>query len=124
MHLILYFLEEDAGSRCIWIVVDGRGVDVGNLLVEAAFAESDFPDFFEELLEVVNIQEGPVFHSLFVNDVASYGELSEDVCAPLTKLGGSHGVNAIADRDYRIQIIVFYLVVFTVCGSLSEFPTN
>ena len=32
--------------------------------------------------------------------------------------------NAIANRDNSIKIVVFHLVVFPVCGSLSEFPTN
>lgn len=76
----------NAGGGRIWIVVDVSGVDVSNLLVKAALAESNFPDFFEVLLEVVNIQEGPVLHSLFVNDTASYGELPEDVSSPLAKI--------------------------------------
>ena len=121
VHLVLYFLEEDAGGGRIWIVVDGSGVDVSNLLVKAALAESNFPDFFEVLLEVVNIQEGPILHSLFVNDTASYGELPEDVCTPLAELGSFQGINAITNRNYRIQIIVFYLVVFPSAAGCRKF---
>ena len=32
--------------------------------------------------------------------------------------------DAIANRDNCIKIVVFHLIVFPVCGSLSEFPTN
>lgn len=97
MHLVLNLLEEDAGSWCIRIVVDGSGVNVSNLLVEATFAESDFPDFFQEMLKVVDVQESAVLHPLFVDNVASYGELPEDIGTPLAELGGSQGVDAITN---------------------------
>ena len=90
VHLVLDFLEEDAGGRSIGVIVDGRGVDVRNLLIEAALAEADFPDFLQEMLEVIDIQEAAILHPLFVNDVAAYGELAEYICTPLTELGGSH----------------------------------
>ena len=90
VHLVLDFLEEDAGGRSIGVIVDGRGVDVRNLLIEAALAEADFPDLLQEMLEVIDIQEGAVLHPLFVNDVATYGELAEHICTPLAELCGSH----------------------------------
>ena len=76
------------------------------------------------MFKVIDIQEGAVFHPLFVYDVAAYGKLAEYVCTPLSELSGSHRINTVSDRDYSIQIVVFYLVIFAVCGSLSEFPTN
>lgn len=124
VHLVLDFLEKDAGGRSIGVIVNGRGVDVRNLLIEAALAQADFPDFFQEMFKVIDIQEGAVFHPLFVYDVAAYGKLAEYICTPLSELSGSHRINTVSDRDYSIQIVVFYLVIFAVCGSLSEFPTN
>lgn len=59
VHLVLDFLEESAGCGSIFVVVDGRGVDVRNLLIEAAFAQADFPNFLQEMLKVIDIQEGP-----------------------------------------------------------------
>ena len=46
VHLVLNLLEKDTGSWRIRIVVDGSSVNISNLLVEATFAKSDFPDFF------------------------------------------------------------------------------
>ena len=53
MDLVLDTLVEEPGHGSIFVVVDGRGVDVGNLLVCTTLAETDFPDFGQQVLKVV-----------------------------------------------------------------------
>ena len=92
------------------------------ILPEGAF--SHVVSFGQQVLKIVLTKKRTILHLLFVYDVAAYGKLAEYVCTPLSELSGSHRINTVSDRDYSIQIVVFYLVIFAVCGSLSEFPTN
>ena len=52
VKLVLYELEEIFGSLGGFVVVEGRGVDVGHLLVELTLAETDFADELELTVEV------------------------------------------------------------------------
>lgn len=81
------------------------------------------------LLEVVNIQEGPVLHSLFVNDIASYGELPEDVSSPLAKIFyrcsamvnhpslDTHRITSIFDiKLFSYALIIYKMSIFCLFG--------
>ena len=114
MDLVLdAFVEEPSCGR-VFVVVDGRGVDVGNLLVCAAFTETDLPDFSQQVLKIILSQKGAVLHPLFVDDVAPDGELSKDVSAPLAELGGPDAIYAVPDTDNGVEIIELRLVVFAI----------
>ena len=124
MDLVLDSLVEDPGCGSIFVVVDGRGVNVGNLLVCAALTETDFPDFGQQVLKIVLSQEGAILHPLFVDYVATDGELTEDIGAPLAELGGPDAVHAVSDTDNGIEIVKLRLVVLAVGGSCRDFLGN
>ena len=52
MDLVLDPLVEEPGRGSIFVVVDGRGVNVGNFLVRATLTETDFPDFSQQVLKI------------------------------------------------------------------------
>jgi len=78
VELVLHGREELAGERRAGIVVGGEGVDVGDLLVEAALAGTDFADPFEQVVEVILAEDGAALLEAFViEDEALDHELAE-----------------------------------------------
>lgn len=55
-------------------------------LIEPSLAQTDFPDFGKQMLEVVFSDEIAVLHPLLVHHIAANRELSQDACAPMTEL--------------------------------------
>ena len=82
------------------------------LLVCTTLAETDFPDFGQQVLKVVLSQEGAVLHPLFIDDVATDGELAEHICTPLSELGGPDGV---------VVIDLFHTLGFVLGLEYEEF---
>ena len=114
MDLVLdAFVEEPSCGR-VFVVVDGRCIDVGNLLVCTALTKTDFSDFGQQVLKIVLSQEGAVLHPLFIDDVATDGELTKDIGAPLAELGGPNAVYAVSYADNGVKIVELRLVVFAI----------
>ena len=124
MDLVLDPLVEEPGRGSIFVVVDGRGVDVGDLLVCTALTETDFPDFGQQVLKIVLSQEGAVLHPLFVDYVATDGELTKNIGTPLAELGGPNAIHAISDTDNGVQVIELCLVTLAIGGSCRDFLGN
>ncbi len=59
------------------------------------------------MFEIVFVDECPVLHPLFIDNISSNGELSQYVSTPLTELCGANRVCPITDGNNIIQIIVF-----------------
>ena len=77
VELVLDGGEEALGGRGVLVVVDAGGVDVGNLLAEAALGQADLTELIEQVLEVVLADEGAVLHAPTVDDVAADGEVTQ-----------------------------------------------
>lgn len=73
MHLVLYLLVKEAGSWSILVVVDARGVDVGELQIEATLAQADFPNLGKQVLEIILTDERTVLHTLAVQHITTEG---------------------------------------------------
>ncbi len=105
-------------------VIHRRGVNVGDLLVEASFAGSDFADFREQVVEVGLVEDGTVFQAFLVEHIPTGGEVAQDADLPLAKLGGAGGVHPEADGDDGVEVVEGGEVAFAVAGSIPEFPDN
>ena len=103
MHLVLHLLEEAARSRRIAVVVDGRSVDVGELLIESALTQAYLADFCQQVLKVVLTDERAVLHALLVYHIATNSKLTQYRSGPLTELRGTDGVDTVANRDDGIE---------------------
>jgi hypothetical protein len=104
------------------VVVDGGGVDVGDLLVELALAEADFADALELFFEVLSGQDGAASLEAFVvHDEALDGEFLDHGGRPFAELDGPLGVDLVADGDDGGEVVVAGVVVFAIGGSYPKF---
>ena len=88
VQLVLHGGEEALGGLRRHVVVDGRGVDVGDLLVELALREPDLADALELLFEVPIAQDGAAaLEALVVHREALDGELLDDAWSPTCGTG-------------------------------------
>ena len=124
VYLVLDAFVEEPGRGSIFVVVDGRGIDVRDPLVRPTLAETDFPDFGQQVLKVVLSKEGTILHPLFVNYVATDGELVKDIGAPLAELGSPDAVDAVSDADNGVEVVELRLVVLAIGGSCRDFLGN
>ena len=107
------------------VVVDGSGIDVGDFLVELALGQADFADAGELLFKVACAEDGAVvFQPLIIHGKAFDGVGLYDIGRPFAKLHRSLGVDFIAHGNYGVEIVVFGVVDFTVCGSYSKISNN
>ena len=124
MKLVLHCREEGLRRIRVSVVVHGSGIDIGDLLVKPPFAGPNLPDLSQQVVKVLLTEETTVFQPFFVQHIATYGEITQDTSCPLPELGGSHGVDAVANGDDGIQTVVLRAVVLAVRGSYSEIPNN
>ena len=87
VHLVLNLPEEQTCSRRISVVVYGSSINIGQLLIEPPFTETNLPDFGQQMLEIVISDKRTVFHPLLVNHIPSYGKLTQNESTPLPELG-------------------------------------
>ena len=73
------------------------GKQIGDLLIETALAQPDFPDFLEQPLEIVFAQERAILHALTIKHIAGNGILLQHLRSPAAELGGTNGIDAVAN---------------------------
>ena len=112
-------------SRIQVIALRNLMLYIRNLLVEFAFAEADFADTLELLLEIPLGQDGAaVLEALVVHGKTLDGELPDHGGRPFAELDGTLGVDLVADGDDGGEVVVLGLVAFSVSGSYSKFSNN
>jgi hypothetical protein len=125
VQLVLHRREEALGGLRRHVVVDRRGVDVGDLLVELALRQADLADALELLFEVAIAQDGAAaLEALVVHREALDGELLDDARGPLAELHRALGVDLVADRDDGREVVVLGVVRLAVGGSYSKTSNN
>jgi hypothetical protein len=98
--------EELAGGGMVAVVVDAGGEEVGDLLVEEAFAGADVADAFEQFIEVVG-PEGPAgLDPLVVHREALGEQFGEPGGGPLAERGAARRSDAIADGEDHVERVV------------------
>ena len=102
-HLVLDGGEEGAGLVAVGPVVDGRGVEVADLLVEALLGGPDGPDALEQLIEVVLL--GPLGETGVVHGEALDEVLAQDAGGPLAELHGARCGDAVADGEDHVEVV-------------------
>jgi len=125
VELVLHGREKALGGGGASVVVDGGGVDVGDLLVELALAEPDFADALKLFLEILACQDGAtVFEALVVHGKALDGEFLDHGGRPLAELDGALRVDLVADRDDGREVVVLRLIELAVSSSYPKFSDN
>ena len=117
VHLVLHGGEEPLGGRGGRVVVQRGGVDVGDLLVELALGQPDFPDLFQLAFKELIRQVAAVFEAFHIHGPALDGVVLDDLVGPLAELHGALVLDLEADGDDGLQAVVLDLVVLAIGGS-------
>ena len=67
MQLVLYRGKEVAGYRSRAIIVDGQGVDIGNLLIESSLTSANLSNAFKKFIEIVLAKVANFFEAIVVD---------------------------------------------------------
>ena len=124
VHLVLHRGIETLGGGGGSIIVDGGGVQVGDLLIELALAGTDLPDALQLFLKVFVGQIGALLEPFVVHDPAANGVLRCDLIDPFAELNGALGIDLEADRDDHLKRVMVGGIAFAVCGSYPKFSDN
>lgn len=122
VQLVLHHLEKSHRLGAFGVIVHAGGVEVEGLTVHHLFGGTDVPDAVKKLLPIAAAAEIP--QSLIVHGEALDHVLLQALGSPAAELRCNRGLDAIAQRNDHIEVIVIYGIGFPVCGSCSDFPNN
>ena len=117
MQFVLHDLKELVCLVGSWVVVDGKRVDVADLLVEALLRGADVSDAFQQLIEVVSAKTAALLEPLVVHDEAFQQVLPEALGGPAAELGAAEGADAVADGEDGVEVVVGDLIGLAVESS-------
>ena len=118
MHFILHFCKEIFCCQCITVIVQSCCIDVGKLLIEIAFRDTNFPDTLQLLFKILFCQNcTAIFQAFFIHCPALDRVLLYDLVCPNTKAYCPLVVYFEPDCNNRLQIIMIRVVLFSVRGS-------
>ena len=100
-----------------FVVVDGSSIEIGDLLVELALAQPDFPYLLKQMIEILVGNRRPVLEPLVIHHPAFDRVLRDDLVSPLPEGYGLLVVYLEAQCDYYSQIIVVDAVILAIIGS-------
>ena len=106
MQLVLHGFEEGLGDLGALIVVDARGVDVGDLLVEQPLGRADVANAGKQLLKVILPDSSSRLDALVVEDEAFDEKLSQLCGGPLAELSASRRADPIAQCEDHVEVVV------------------
>lgn len=125
MQLVLHGGKKTLGSLCGDVVVNRRGVNVGDLLIELALREADFPYALQLLFKILlGENRAVVLQAFVIHRVALAGERLDDGVRPFAELHGALGVNLVAHCDDRGEVVVLGVVALAVGGSYPKISDN
>ena len=100
-------------------------INVGNLLIEPAFAHPDFPNPLQQFVEIILAKKlFTLLKAFIVKNKTFDNKFLQGFGCPYTELGGLLRIDSVTDRNNRIKTIKLCIVIFTVSRSCSDFPNN
>ena len=123
VHLVLHRGKKLLGDSRLRVVIHAGGIDVRNLLIEAALARADVLQPLRQLIKVITPFTG-VFQALVIQHKAFDDELLQLGIGPLPKAHTSLAAHPKAQGQHHLQVVVRYLVAFAIGGSCSVKPNN
>ena len=124
VHFILDSGKEIPCNFAVQGIVNRRGVDVGDLLVEAPLACSDFLNLGDQVVEIILIEDLSVDKPGLVEHIPLLRERLQYLGGPLAELCGPLGVDPVAHGDDGGQGAELIAVRFSVIRSLCKKCTN
>ena len=117
MHLVLNCCKEPLRCRCGRVVIQRRGVNIRDFLVELAFRDPDFPNLLELPLKELIRQMAALLEAFGIHGPALDGVVLDDLVGPFAELDGTLVLDLEAHGDDCLQTVVLRLVALAVGGS-------
>ena len=124
VHLILDGLEEPLGHLGARVVIDARGVDVDDLLVEQPLARADVADAGQRLVEVVLADGAPGLDALIVEHEPLDEQFPQLGRGPLPELRSARRAHAVAHGEDHVEAVMERAVMLAVGRSCQVFLDN
>ena len=123
MHLVLYRSEKALSGLCRRIVIDGRSVNVRNLLVKTTFRQTNLADALQLLLEIVFRKHRTApFQPLIVHHPSLYGVVLDNRIRPLAELYGTLVIDLEAYGDNHLETIMFHFAADLTAAFGLNYP--
>ena len=123
MHLVLHRREKALGGLCRRIVIDGRSVNVRNLLVETTFRQTNLADALQLFLEIVLRKHSTApFQPLVVHHPSLYGVVLDNRIRPLAELYGTLVIDLEAHGDNHLETIMFHFAADLTAAFGLNYP--
>ena len=106
MQLVLHSLEKGLRDLGVRIIVDARGIDVGDLLVKQPLGVADVADAGKQFLEVVLSDGSPCLDAFVVEHEAFDQKLSQLGGRPLAVLRAARRTNPVAHGKDHVKVVV------------------
>ena len=103
-HLVLHLLEKHLRRFGLGVVIDGRGVEVSDLLVESLFRCADVADAgqpFVEIIPTLGLFQPRVVHGEALDEIF----LENGIC-PAAELDTARRPHAVANGKDCVEIIM------------------
>ena len=92
---------------------------------EESASEKENTLLLEEIIRLYSEVKGIYgYRRMTLNGEALDHELLQTLGSPASELRCNGGLDAIAQGDDHVEVIVIYGIGFLVCGSCSDFPNN
>ena len=125
MQLVLHGGEKSLGGLRRDVVINRRCINIGDLLVELALGEADFPNALQLLFKIsFGKYRTVILQALIVHRVALDVERLNNGIRPFAELHGAFRTYLVSDCDGRGEVVVLGVVDFAVCGSYSKISNN
>ena len=121
MHSVLNGREKIACGRGSFVVIDGGCIQISYLLVELAFAQPNFTDSFQQVLEILVPKRRAVLKASVIENPALDCIFADNLVRPLAKLHGSSVVYLEPDGDDDAQVVMVFKILFPIRSSSPIF---
>jgi hypothetical protein len=124
VHRVLDDLKELPRHVGVGVVVDARGVNVRDLLIEQPLAGTDVSDAGEQFIEI-GVAESPPCLDAFVVERETFDQkFRKPSSGPLAKRSAAGRTDSIADGQDHVEVVVQGSVLLAVGGSCQVFLDN
>lgn len=103
-HLVLHLFEKHLRRLRFWVVIDGRCIEVFDLLVETLFRCADVANTrqpFIEIIPTLGLFQSGVVHGGVLDEI----RLENRIC-PTAELDTARRPHAVANGEDRVEIIM------------------
>ena len=124
MHLVLYRGEEILCDLTVNSIINRRGVNIRDLLIEAALACTDLLNLGNQVVKIILIENLTVYKTVLIQHITLFCKGVQHLGRPLAELCGTAGIDAIPYGDNCRERIELIAIGLSVIRNLCKICTS